>query len=152
MYDISNSAYVEADVMDEGRTHEKHQTFDIAEDGNIDRVTRILNLAFSEIRELLYPFTKVPVEDGKNGNDILVEPETYTLTLKVPERFSDTTYELLKNYIHEYLICRVLWDWFSTTKPESAAIWKGKADAAMDEIKSAKSTRIGKVRRGQSPF
>lgn len=59
IYDISNCAYVEGDVMPADDEHSKHQVFDIAEDGNIDRVTRILDLAHAECVEMMYPYTKV---------------------------------------------------------------------------------------------
>lgn len=150
--DIRQYAFVEADIMDAQKEHAQHQTFDIAEDGNIDRVTRILSLAYSECVELLYPFSRKPVEETERRDDNLVEDQEYIITLEVPDTFSKSTCDLLEKYIHEYMICRVLSDWFSITKPEAAANWTAKMEDAKSGVLSAKSIRIKKVRRGMSIF
>ena len=50
LYDISSMAYVAGDIRaDKMSAHSLHQTFDICEAGNIDRVNRLLSLAFSEV-------------------------------------------------------------------------------------------------------
>lgn len=150
--DIRQYAFVEADIMDAQKEHAQHQTFDIAEDGNIDRVTRILSLAYSECVELLYPFSKSAVEETEQRDDTLVEDTQYQILLAVPETFSKSTCDLLEKYIHEYMICRVLSDWFSITKPEAAANWAAKMEDAKSGLLSSKSIRMKKVRRRCSPF
>ncbi|MGN1228653.1 MAG: hypothetical protein ACI4T5_03250 [Prevotella sp.] len=58
--DLRALAYTEADKEnDEG--HAKHQLMDLCEDGNVERVTRVLNLAAAELTEKLYPYTKKPM-------------------------------------------------------------------------------------------
>lgn len=150
--DISQYAYVEGDIMKDDEGHAKHQVFDIAEDGNIDRVTRVLGLAYSECVEALYPFSKQGVDDTEARDDVLDAKEQYVISLLVPETFSKSTVNILKEYIHEYMVCRVLADWFSITKPGSSANWERKAENAMSKIVSTKSIRIKKVRKGKSPF
>ena len=54
-YDIANVAYVEGDVMQTENVHDKHQVIDIAEDGNVDRVTRLLDVAHATCVDFLYP-------------------------------------------------------------------------------------------------
>lgn len=151
LYDIGNYAYVEAGVMpneDLGRRFVQ----DITQDGNIDRVTRVMTLAFSEVQEFLFPFTKVEVEDGTADDDTLTEPTEYVLSLAVPQGFSSTTVELWKNLIHEYIVCRVLADWFSIVKPQVAQSWAVKAAATVELIRKASNKRTGRTRRGWSPF
>ena len=152
LYDVQNYAYVEGDIMTPPNEHAQHQTFDVVEDGNIDRISRVLGLAYAECVELLYPFTKSAVEDVETRNDILDALTEYVITLTVPETFSKSTCDILVRYIHEYLVCRALSDWLSITKPEAAANWRVKAEEAKDEILSAKSIRIKRVRRGMSLF
>lgn len=152
LYDIRNYAYVEGDIMMPPNEHAQHQTFDIAEDGNIDRVSRVLGLAHSECVEFLYPFTKVAVDETEERDDILDAPDEYVIEMEVPETFAKSTCNILERYIHEYLICRVLADWFSITKPEAATNWAAKAQAAQDGIMSSKNRRTKRVRRGMSPF
>ena len=152
LYDIRNYAYVEGDIMDTQNEHAQHQTFDVAEDGNIDRVSRVLGLAHSECVEFLYPYTKVEVDETEERDDILDAPDEYVIEMKVPETFAKSTCNILERYIHEYLICRALADWFSITKPESAANWRAKAQEAYEGIMTSKTLRTKRTRRGMSPF
>jgi len=152
LYDIQNNAFVEGDIMTPANEHLQHQTQDVVEDGNVDRVSRVLCLAHAECVELLYPYTKEAVDDTETRNDIKDAPENYVITLTVPETFSKSTCNILVGYIHEYLVCRALADWLSITKPEAADQWQIKANEAKDVILSAKSIRTKRVRRGMSPF
>lgn len=76
LYDIRNNAYVEGDVMQAKTEHDRHQVQDIGEDGNIDRVTRLLDLAHAECEEALFPYTKEDVEQETEMDDTptYVEP------------------------------------------------------------------------------
>ena len=76
LYDIRNNAYVEGDVMQAKTEHDRHQVQDIGEDGNIDRVTRVLDLAHAECEEALFPYTKENVEQESEMDDTptFVEP------------------------------------------------------------------------------
>ena len=58
LYDIKNYAYVESHVMPPDTEHAKHMVADVGEEGNVDRVTRVLDLGVSMCRELLYPWAK----------------------------------------------------------------------------------------------
>ena len=173
LYDIRNNAYVEGDVMQVKTEHDRHQVQDIGEDGNIDRVTRVLDLAHAECAEALFPYTKENMEQETEMDDTptYVEPvdETldeeftdeppdakptgdYVIRLLVPDEYSKTTLRLIVRYIHEYMVCRVLSDWLSITNPPAAANWKAKQDDALEGMKEAVNFRIGRVRRTQTPF
>ena len=150
--DIRQYGFIEADIMDDSVGHSKHQVFDITEDGNIERATRVLSLAFSKCVEILYPYTMQAVEETETYDDTYKEDVEYTIHMEVPEDYSKTTCELLEKYIHEYLTCFVLADWLSINKPEAAQNWAIKAENAKDGIRGAKTKFIKKVRRGHSPF
>ena len=178
LYDIRNNAYVEGDVMQAKTEHDRHQVQDIGEDGNIDRVTRLLDLAHAECEEALFPYTKEDVEQETEMDDTptYVEPTAdaegtvadmemftddmtaskptgdYVIRLLVPDEYSKTTVRLIVRYIHEYMVCRVLSDWMSITNPPAAANWKAKQDEALEGMKEAVNFRTGRVRRTQTPF
>ena len=152
IYDCENYSYVEADIMPEEEQHAKHQVFDIAQDGNVDRVTRMLNLCFARCVELCYPFSKENVIDGMATNDILVAHEKYELTLRVPDDFSATTVILLTKLIHELMVDYVMQDWMSITKPKSKATWQEKIDTIEGNITTALKGRTGPIRRPLNPF
>lgn len=153
IYDAENYSFVEGDIMKTDDEHARHQVFDIGQSGNIDRVTRILNLAHTECVEMLFPYTKEEIPDDQNAlDDILSAPEEYSIVLNLPEGFSLSTVKLLSNLIHEYLVCRVLADWMSITNPSSQAKWEEKLEDVKAKIQTSLVSRIRKVRRKLKPF
>ncbi len=153
LYDCDNCAFVEGDIADtQDMDHARHQIQDITADGNVDRVTRVMNLAHAEVIEMLFPFTKSDVQDALKLDDKKEEPDTYTVELNLPGKFSTTTVNLLRNLIHEYIVCRVLQDWLSITYPKSADIWAVKAEEVKQKIKEAKAARTALTRRNMYPF
>lgn len=153
LYDAENYSFVEGDILNEDNEHSRHQVFDIGQSGNVDRVTRVLNLAHSECVEMLYPYTKEEIPDEQEAlDDILVAPDEYKIELTLPEGFSLTTLKLLKHLIHEYLVCRVLADWMSITNPKSQANWEDKMRSLKTKIQTSLVSRSRKVRRKQKPF
>ena len=152
LQDIAGMGYVEGDMIKTDDEHERHQVQDIVEDGNVERVTRVLDLTFAEITELMYPYTKQPSADDARFNDIYREDEAYRLKLRLPDDFSDTTLRYIEKLAHELMTCRVMADWCSITKPSSADNWAAKAEGVKASIKSALLNRGNKTRRGMSPF
>lgn len=151
LYDIKNYAYIEGSVMDTGSNHNRHMVQDVGEEGNVDRVTRVLNLTVAKCRELLYPYTKNELHRTEL-NDILREPKVYGIVLSVPTDFSQTTLYLLENLIHEYLVCKAVSDWLSITNPAKAQVWEAKAEDAESEIRVNLHARIARTRRRLRPF
>lgn len=153
LYDATNYSFVEGDIMKADDEHARHQVFDITQKGNIDRVTRVLNLAHAECVEMLYPYTKeeVPEEYSTLDNTLSV-PEEYHIVMNLPEGFSFTTVKLLQPMIHEYLVCRVLADWMSITNPSSQANWEEKFRELKMKIQTSLVSRTGKIRRKCQPF
>lgn len=151
LYDIKNYAFIEGSVMDTDSDHNRHMVQDVGEEGNVDRVTRVLNLTVAKCRELLYPYTKNELHRTEL-NDTLREPKVYGIVLSVPTDFSQTTLYLLENLIHEYLVCKALSDWLSITNPAKSQIWEAKAEDAQSEIRMNLHARIARTRRRPHPF
>lgn len=152
LYDIENYAFVEGDVMRTDNEHAKHQVFDIAQDGNIDRVNRILDLAHAECVEMMYPYTKEPCDSEDVQDNSLSVKEQYQISMLVPDDFSKSTVSLITKLVHEYMVCRVLADWMSITNPSSQSNWQSKLDSIEEQIRNHLNARCGRVRRAQTPF
>jgi energy-converting hydrogenase A subunit M len=138
LYDITNCAYVEADIMDVKEEHLRHPVYDIGEDGNVDRVTRVMDIAFDECVEMLYPYSKREMD--------------CEVALQLPETFSQTSVDLLAKLVHERMVCRVLADWLSITDKAAAREWAEKAETAEESIRSTVNMRRGRIRRRLSPW
>lgn len=151
LYDIKNCAYIEGSVMDTESNHNRPIVQDVGEDGNVDRVTRVLDLTVAKCREVLYPYTKREI-DLSVLNDKLREPGVYGIVLNVPKDFSQTTLDLLEKLAHEYLVCEAVADWMSITNTRKGEIWKSKAEDAVSEIRRNLNARISRTRRRLHPF
>ena len=153
IYDAENYSFVEGDIMKADDEHARHQVFDIAAKGNIDRVTRVLNLAHAECVEMLFPYSKEEIPEGQEAmTDVMTVPEEYHIVLNLPDGFSLTTVKLLTHLVHEYLVCRVLADWMSITNPGSQENWEEKFKSLKTKIQTSIVSRTGKVRRKLKPF
>ncbi|RXE71582.1 hypothetical protein ED352_04560 [Muribaculaceae bacterium Isolate-002 (NCI)] len=151
LYDIKNYAFIEGSVMDTESNHNRHMVQDVGETGNVDRVTRVLDLRVAKCKEFLYPYTKREIRRSVL-DDKLREPGVYGIVLKVPATYSQTTLQLLEKLIHEYLVCEAVADWMSITNTAKAEIWKAKASEAESEIRVNVSTRMSRKRRRLAPF
>lgn len=125
LYDITNMAYVIADNGDP-RNHSLHRVRDICEDGNIDRVSRVLGLAYSNILSVLLPVLAPPAINLNKDNS--AKPHDYEICFKSDIRFLHSlTPERklkIKETAHEYMVCMALADWLGVTYPEAAEVWR----------------------------
>lgn len=151
LYDIKNYAYIEGSIMDTESSHHRHVVQDVGEEGNADRVTRVLNLTVSKCRELLYPYTKSDISRTEL-DDKLREPPVYGIVMSLPRDFSQTTLYLLENLIHEYLVSKAVADWLCITNPAKAQVWEAKAEDAESEIRMNLHARVARTRRRPHPF
>ena len=151
LYDIKNYAYVEADVLGVENQHAQHVLSEIGEDGNVDRVNRILAVVHSAVIEMLYPYTKAaPIEE--EIDNCLHAPDEYVVELHVPNTMSRTTLHHLSRLIHEFMVYCVMADWLSITNAQASAKWSGKAEAVKEEIESVKNLRRRTFTRATHPW
>ena len=122
LYDINNIAYVEGDVMPADNEHDRHQVMDVGQDGNIDRVTRVLDVAFAECEELLYPYSKKNLME-KYIHEFLV-------------------YRVLADWMSIT----------NLKNAASAQNWQAKLEEIKDEIESTLNAHRYRTRRTMNPF
>lgn len=145
LYDVKNYAYMESHVMAAETEHGKHMVADVGEEGNVDRVTRVLDLGVSMCRELLYPWAKRDI-DKTELDDTLKERTEYRIEMSVPGTLSQTTLTLIEKLVHEYLVCRGVADWMSITNAQKADTWLAKAADAESEIRTTVHSRMKRTR------
>ena len=151
--DIKGGAWVEWETMKRDSEQEKHLVADIAEAGNIERVTRVLDLTFAHVVELCLPYAKMELRRSRNTRDNSYEEETeYVMQMTVPATFSETTLTLVEKLVHDMMVSSVLADWLGMTKPESAEKWAARTAALEEQIVAALSHRCRPIRRKLSPF
>ena len=153
LYDIANMAWVQGDLMDGvDYNHIRHLVQDVVEDGNLDRVMRIVSLAYAEANEMLYPWSRTEITDiPLQLNDAPDEEDKLVMNLTVPSRTSQGTIVLILKLVHEWIVCRVLQDWLSITYPESSAVWTSKLEELREAIRNAKNRSNWITRRKMFP-
>ena len=154
LHDISNLAYVIADVHCEANPHARHQLTDICQEGNIDRVARILGLACSVVRMVLHPVLKKSCSQ-RLLSDFYYRPRDYVFEID-SGKFRRHPLELA-TLIHEYLVWRVIAEWLAVTMPEVSLLWKEKAKMISEKISQTVAdalweTEAGSRVRPLSPF
>lgn len=108
LYDAENYSFVEGDIMQAEDEHARHQVFDIGQDGNVDRVTRILNLVHSECVEMLFPYTKEEISDKQEPFIVfpfLIPQRLKALTCTLFQYLSSMTINLTSYFPHILCIC-----------------------------------------------
>lgn len=134
LHDIANMAYVIADK--DNPPHSIHRVADICQEGNIDRVSRILGLAYAKVRSLLAPI--LDMKPVPRINRFSETPHTYILRFHPPCRCRNPIghHQLfrLRETIHEYMVCMVLADWLGITLPEEAPVWIRRAEKCFEAI------------------
>ena len=143
IYDICNLAYVIADC-DDSEKHSLHQLRDVCEEGNIDRVARVLGLAYADILAVLMPVITSPEFDI--NRDSSASPHDYIFCFREDEPFGRIlTKEVIlkiKETAREYMVCMVLSDWLGITLPDKAEPWKIRSRDALESLKTTVKTAL----------
>ena len=150
--DCRNYAYIEGDAISEDRPRERYRVMAICDEGNIDRISRLLDLSFAQIAELCYPYSKSPACNCCHQDNELRDTQDYILRIYVPEDFSCTTVQLLGKLFHELLVYKIMADWLGMTLPEEMPKWQDKTDTLEKQVISILNSRICPVRRTLTPF
>lgn len=162
VFDIKNTAYSFADSqrtpdVDE---HTLHQVFDVAEDGNRDKLARILDSAVEDCRELLYRFTKVEMLgggfDSNEWEECVGAPcnheHAYYLAMRMPQGFSKTSVHTMTVYIHDYIVNQALYEWLMIVYPSGADRFWALKEEKKQKIKDASNRSARRCRISLHPF
>ena len=136
IYDISNMAYVIADTGDDGN-HSLHRVRDICEAGNIDRVSRVLGIAYAKILALLSPLIETNCRDEAKDESAKVHdyPISFRDDGELKYSLSPEKKLKIKELTHEFMVCMVLTDWLEVTFPVAADVWKDRMERVFGNLK-----------------
>lgn len=158
-YDISNVAFVQGEsvVTDANGTPEDrknnakplNQWYGVCEDGNFDRVKRQMSVAVSECEHKLYNLTKMPLYGHTSLDNQRRRNNEYLVELRVKDDFSETTAVALLNFVHDYIVARVLEDWAGVcVRPDFMEYWRSRRNELLEMIgkEGNKSNNSGDAR------
>ena len=121
IYDIANNAFVVGETIEDAGPHIRHLVQDVVEGQNIDRVCRVMSLAFCRVKDLLRQWV-VDVE------------EEYALRIVVPYGLPRCTIDYWAILAYEYVTASAIADWLGITAKDKAPEWQRKADEAAERL------------------
>lgn len=135
--DVRSAAWLEQELHPQLDRHRRHQMADICEDGNVERVWRVLGNAVAELRMALLRLLKPP-DDLSSAND-LERPTEWTFSFMHP--LSSVSMAFLREKIHEYLVASVMSDRCAVIIPGAADIWRTRVADSLAALRLAAATR-----------
>lgn len=157
VYDIKNTAFIFAhslpgDISDQV----KHNVYEIGEDGNRDKLARMLDEAVEDCREMLFTLTRrhaaghEPMYEsdaweecvGAPGNDM----DSYYINMVFPFLASRTALHTLGVYVHNYIVNTVLYNWMLLAYPSGTESFSVKTAELQEKIRKAVIRPSGRVR------
>ena len=142
LYDISNLAFIIAETYAVPQKSCPYVCItDICEEGNRDRVARMLGLAYSIVVDTLRPILDMP--PLSLCHDFSKDVKDYPLKFADSPQGSSLTDAARLHIIEtvrEFMVTMVMADWLSIVYPPAASIWKEKALALKNALAQAAKT------------
>ena len=162
VFDIKNTAAVYADSISSSvaDSHSIHNIYDVGEDGNRDKLARILDSAVEDCNEMLFRYTKMKMLgggfDSNEWEECIGSPtneeEAYYLAMRIPQGFSKTSVHTMTVYIHDYIVNQCLYEWLMIAYPDGADRFLALAEDKKQKIKEASNRSAGMARISLHPF
>ena len=162
VFDIKNTAAAYADSISSSveDSHLIHNVYDVGEDGNRDKLARILDSAVEDCKEMLYRFTKMEmlgsVFDSNEWEECIGSPtneeESYYLAMRMPNGFSQTSVHTMTVYIHDYIVNQCLYEWLMIVYPDGADRFWSLAEEKKQKMKDASNRSAVRTRITLHPF
>lgn len=154
VFDVANTTYTFADSLGTEDVHEKHNIMDVAQDGNRDKLARILDEAVEDCREVLYNFGKGYVGgswyETNEWEDCVGSPtneeEAYYLQMFVPSTFSSNSIHTITIYAHNYIVNKSVADWLMVVYPKGAEQFTLLAEKTKEKLLHAANRGSGQIR------
>lgn len=143
MHELASMVWVEADNMVEATevTHatdaSTHHYKEIAEDENWPVVSRWIELAVSEVEQMLYNLTKTHNNWHRSMDNRVSDTPEWAIEMRVKPDVSEASINLIMNLANEYMKARALKEWAGLVFTEKAAYWEKKAEELKEQIREA---------------
>ena len=169
VHDIKNTAYSFAESENiintkagqvESMPETLEQVYTIGEDGNREKLARILDSAVEDCMELLFRFCKMEMRgggfDSNEWEECVGSPtndeEAYYLAMLMPIGFSKTSVHTMTVYMHDYIVYECLYEWMMIVYPNGAERFKVLAEDKKQKMKDASNRTAGRERIRLHPF
>lgn len=151
LFDIQNRSYLTGrSIGAEGKkTFEQVSDMEACEDEeDMAQILRSIGNAYEAIKTRLSEYIDASAVDADN---ILIDENTKTLTivLRMPTNYNFSMTGPITTFIHQFVVCSAIADWFSLTNKEGAEDYVKMAAVNVEQINEAIHKRV-RPRRGKN--
>lgn len=152
IYDIELVAHVVGEAVKGSDEKDRSLVMDVADDGKVDKTTLNMNKAWCELLNEITGYTKVGIDKDLVSDNRMDIPDSYAVTLNVPESFTKLNVDGVKNAMHAYIVNKALAGWFSMTKKDETEYYARDAWMELAKVKRFLNMRIRPTRIKLSPI
>lgn len=138
--DIANRLALTADSMEaQGGNADLHTVKDAMDDGNKDIIDSLVARHVFDCINLLYPYSKTPIEHCRHYRKNENEAEAYVIHLTFEHPRSETSIQMVQRLIHDYIVYKCYAEWLAMTVPQvgTYTLWEEKAESVRGKIATA---------------
>lgn len=146
--DVRSAAWLESELHQDLDRHRRHQMADICEEGNIERVRRVLSVAVAEARMALAPALHPPGV----AIDVNILQFRQRWIFRLMYSPDAATLIFIREKIHEFLVAAVMADRTDVIIPSASSLWRERKACALEALAEAAASIPSCGRRPLSPF
>lgn len=110
------------------------------ESGEVNIITRYEENAIVELTALLSRYLKDKEYESTNDLPVFTDAVFY---LEMPDNYDMALTAPLRSAMHDFVVNRVIYDWYLKAKPDEAVIYEKQYNDAYDRVKSLLNKRVG---------
>ena len=146
LYDIMNETYLRGRTLLDDKNYKKVASMYASLDAdNRDKVMRSVKRACSEVRGEASEYLDQVCVAADNG---LGDDGDFVLRLVMPGNYDEASVSALVEAVHDYVVCRVVGDWYLVTNKEDAEGYALLARGATESVR----VLLGRRRRPSRPL
>lgn len=155
-YDLSNYAYIVGDAMPEtspgASPHAVHLVQDVMQGQNRDRLDRVLDTAFRQLRGLLVPFLDEEGQAEEPHGVSAPSHDDYSIRMAVPPSVTKAHVDLWSILAYEFMVASALADWLGICAPSVAQVWADRRDTDWQQLAQSVKVHNRRARTTLNPF
>ena len=140
IFDVMNKTHLTGvSRKAEGDNYENAANMQASEDNEHSyQIRRSISNAFAELKVELGEYL---TEDGSTTNNLIKQEVdndgVLGLSFTLPSNFNNSACDSLGGGLHEYIVNKTIFDWFTITNKKDAADYKALSDASLERTKKA---------------
>lgn len=140
LHEVMNETYIAGKSRFNGDNNEFVYNMQAAEDdAHTNKLLRSMEANMEELKTQLSYFLKngTDVESDNIQSEIKDDDDAFELTLDVTSRFNKAYTPTISTLSHKFITNKMIFEWYTTTKPDEAKIFYELAMASLKQIKAS---------------